>query len=241
MNPPAPHLVFDSTLAKEIYTATQLLSAGLNKITSPDWFASEPAVAFTCLSSGIERVLKLTYGMSTRHDQNAFPTNKALRQLGHDLPQLEGLVTADLTAAAAPSERAYVRLLLEQQTADPYWADILRTIAAWADQSGRYRDLTILTGSTVPDESPSAIWQDLEMRCITDLGLMADIAGPDSRQHLSHMRTRLAQSVVLWWSGIFRSWTHGLLGQDAVSPGTALNPATTRQLSKDLIQHARAL
>lgn len=70
---------------------------------------------------------------------------------------------------------------------------------------------------------------------------MPAIAGPDSRAALVQVRTRLALSVLQWWLAVYRAWTHGLLGADWISPGTALSPVDTRQLATPLVQLVKAL
>ncbi len=70
---------------------------------------------------------------------------------------------------------------------------------------------------------------------------MPAIAGPDSRADLVQVRTRLTLSVLKWWFAIYRAWTHGRLGSDWISPGTALSPVDTRQLATPLVRVVKTL
>ena len=238
---PRPEIIFGLHLISEITTATQLLAVGLNQIVEPRWYAAEPASAFTCMSSGVERILKLTYGFVILDRGQSFPSDKELRQLGHDLAALDNIVRPALGASASTLDKGYVANLLTAVSQDPYWPGVLATLNAWADASGRYRDLTILTGKPAHADRPTAMWDATEGECLVDLDLMTAVGGPDNRTALVEVRTRLALSVLKWWHAVFRSWTHGLLGLERVSPGTALSPADNRYLAPLLIALVKPL
>ncbi|GAA6526897.1 hypothetical protein [Intrasporangium sp. DVR] len=221
-NEPHPDIVFGLHLVNEITTATQLLAVGLNQIIEPNWYASEPATSFTCMASGVERILKLTFGLSASHQGQPFPSAKQLQKLGHDLIALEGFVHPPLTAKARALGKGYVADLLADVGTDPYWPGLLATLDSWASASGRYRDLTILTGEKTHQDPPTALWDATERACLQDLGLWAAIVGPDNRAALVQARTRLALSILKWWHAIFRVWTHGLLGPARLARDCAL-------------------
>lgn len=235
-NEPNEDIVFGLHLVSEIATATQLLASGLNQVIAPTWYASEPAVAFTCISSGVERILKLTYGLGLRANGQSFPAAKTLQKLGHNLISLEELVLPSLIANAQSRGNGYVAALLADVTTDPYWPDLLAALNAWAAATGRYRDLTILTGERVHEDAPTAQWNAVELRCLSDLGLLLAVAGPENRVALVEARTRLAVSILNWWHAIFRAWTHGLVGEEHRSAGTALSPAENRALAPVLVR-----
>lgn len=91
-----------------MYTAAELLTFGLNRTLDPDWGTSEAGSAFTCMASGIERILKLTYGASHLESGKPFPSPSALRRLGHDLAGLDA-VRPDLTGRATRAGKGYAR------------------------------------------------------------------------------------------------------------------------------------
>ena len=236
-----PEIVLGLTLIREADTATQFLAVGLNQLTDSAWLDSEPAAAFTCLSSGVERLLKLTYGFDLVYRGQNFPENNELRRLGHDLVALQGTVYPRLARSADALGKSYVASLLAQSSDDPYWPRILATLNAWAATSGRYRDLTILSGQPIEVDSPVHDWDALEQDCLTDLDLMSALVGPNDRAALVEARTRLARSVLTWWTALFRAWTHGLLGTERVAAGTALSPIASRHLTEPLVELATAL
>lgn len=85
----------------EITTATQLLAVGLNQVVVvPDWYASESATAFTCMASGVEPILKLTYGLDTLHRGRPFPKDETLRKLGP--------MSAHAGTALSPADNRYL-------------------------------------------------------------------------------------------------------------------------------------
>jgi hypothetical protein len=229
-------MLFGFSVINEVSTATQLMATGLNQIVDPDWISAEPASAFTCLASGVERVMKLTYGLDTLNSGALFPNSKDLQRLGHDLMTLDGIVFPRLLASANSSNNDYVLRLLRDVNADPYWPAILATLNAWAAASGRYRDLDVLAGKTAGDP-PHALWDEVELRCTQDLGLLRALFEPEHGGALVRIRTRLAESVLKWWFAVYRAWMHGLIGSDQKSPGTLLSPANTRQLAKALAEH----
>lgn len=238
---PHPNVVFGLHLINEITTATQLLAVGLNQVVEPRWHAAEPASAFTCMSSGVERILKLTYGLAILHDGQSFPSEKDLRRLGHDLVSLDGIVRPRLVDSASTLDEAYIANLLTNVSQDPYWPGLLNTLNVWAGAAGRYRDLTILSGKAAEVDPAEAVWNATELKCLIDLDLMTAVAGPENHTALVQARTRLALSVLRWWHAIFRSWTHGLLGTERKSPGTALSPAENRYLAPPLVALVKPL
>lgn len=125
---PHPDLVFGLHLGKEIDTATQLLAVGLNQTIEPSWHASEPSAAFTCMSSGVERLLKLTYCLALVHEGRTFPSDKDLRALGHDLVALDNVVRPPLLNGARTLAKNYVANSLTQLDEDAYWSDLLTAL-----------------------------------------------------------------------------------------------------------------
>jgi hypothetical protein len=238
-----PHakMLFGFAVINEVESATQLLASGLNQVIDPGWFVRESASAFTCLASGVERVMKLTYGLDVLNGSGAFPSEPELRKLGHNLVKLDGIVFPRLVGHATEAGNAYVEQLLNDAQADPYWPGILAALNAWAAASGRYRDLDFLTGKTAVDDPPWALWEETEQECVDDLGLLSALAGPNNRSALVVVRTRLAESVMKWWFAVYRSWLHGLVGTDQKSPATSLAPASTVQLAKPLARLVKGL
>ena len=188
------------------------------------------------MASGVERILKLTYGASLLDAGQPFPDAHVLRRLGHDLVALDGLVQPDLANRAAWAGKRYVARLLDDVAQDPYWPGLLVTLNAWAASSGRYRDLDRLAGTTPSSDPPWGKWESVERQCLADLGLMSQLAGEHSRAAITQARRRLAWSVLCWWNAIYRAWVHGLLGSERKSAGTALDPRGNGSLESGLVQ-----
>lgn len=234
-------MLFGFSVINEIGAATQLLATGLNQIIDPGWECREPASAFTCLASGVERVTKLTYGLDTLNSGGSFPNEAELRKLGHDLVKLHDIVIPSLVTHATKAGNDYAVRLLRDATSDPYWPGILASLNAWAAASGRYRDLDILAGKTNVDDPPWALWDEAEHRCTEDLKLLRALFEPNNHHSaLLAIRTRLAQSVLKWWFALYRSWRHGLLGDHGSVPSSALSPADTLQLAEPLADLVKA-
>lgn len=120
-------MLFGFSVINEVSTATRLMATGLNQIVDPDWISAEPASAFTCLASGVERVMKLTYGLDTLNSGALLPNSKDLQRLGHDLMTLDGIVFPRLLASANSSNNDYVLRLLRDVNADPRRSSQLST------------------------------------------------------------------------------------------------------------------
>lgn len=78
-NAPDPAIVFGLSLITEMYTAGELMTFDVNRTLDPDWHTGQAGSAFTCLASGVERILKLTYGASLMDAGQAFPDREELR------------------------------------------------------------------------------------------------------------------------------------------------------------------
>lgn len=191
-------------LSSELTTATELIALGLNQIASVKWVARQPGGAFNQLAQGVERVLKLSFGLNKQNKGRVVGAQFGSGGSGHGVITLHTRVMENLlaeTSSAAP----YVHSLLTETLADPHWADILTALDRWAATSGRYRDLDAIRGRPVHGDPPWATWEEAEHRAVTELGgwgnLTDDVFSPGARaddvehhalvaHHLQELATR---------------------------------------------------
>lgn len=235
---PAHEAFLSMSLYSECESSAQLLGHGLTMVASTSWLPREPAAAFTCLASGVERLLKLSYCLSLEAAGEPFPSDKALRDLGHDLAALDTRVAERLaTAASSP----YMARLLNEVTLDPYWPKLLAALGSWADSSGRYRDLAILTGAGPKGDAAWVQWESASHQAASDLDLLVELGGAEADRALAQVRERLAFSILLWWHALHRAWQHDVIGARARQVNLQVDPTRCTHLIPRLATMLRGL
>jgi len=220
VNRPNDQVLQAHHLSNEIATATELLALGLNQAASPKWVASQPGGVFTQLSQGVERVLKVTFWLSEQSHGREVGSKFGSGSGGHALRELNTQVFGVLSAESLRRD-SYVGGLVREINEDPYWPDLLLALDRWATTAGRYRDLDALRGKEADGDPPWVSWENAERRAVTHAGGWADL----SAETLVASRTRMLLSIMRWWHTLYRSWQHGVVGQQGERFANALNPA----------------
>ncbi|MCI4657332.1 hypothetical protein [Cryobacterium zhongshanensis] len=219
VNRPSDQVMRALHLASELTTATELLALGLNQVASPRWQARQPGGAFTQLSQGVERVLKVTFWLNEESHGREVDARFGSGASGHALGELNARVI-DIYLVESRTAMPYVRGLVEEVLSDPYWGDVLLALDRWSATSGRYRDLDALRGRKGMDDPPWASWEEAEHRAVTECGGWADL----TEETLIEGRQRLLLSVMRWWHTLFRGWQHGLVGEQGKQFSSGLDP-----------------
>lgn len=206
-------------LSSELTTATELIALGLNQIANEKWVARQPGGAFNQLAQGVERVLKLSFGLNEQSQGRVVGAQFGSGGSGHGVITLHTRVM-EILLAESSSAAPYVQGLLAETLADPYWADILTALDRWAATSGRYRDLDALRGRQVQGDPPWASWEEAEHRAVTELGGWGSLTD----EVLARAREQMLLSIMRWWHTIYRSWQHGLLGAEGKVFASELSP-----------------
>ncbi|MGA4670619.1 hypothetical protein ACPCG0_12645 [Propionibacteriaceae bacterium Y1923] len=213
-----PHVVKAIGRAIALNEPRAYLAQGLNHLVGDDWEPENPAVPFTLLAAGVERLLKVTWE-AQRLAQGLTTTNAQLANWGHGLVGLWDEVHAPL-----PQDKSrWVGTRFADAETDPYLAGVVRVLEAWAASRGRYRSLAAMVGEAAEEDSPVHMWSELEMECLTDLGLFDGLLSGDQTVP-SQTRARLAISVLVWWEAMFRCWQHGLVNADLKAYAYELQP-----------------
>lgn len=213
-------------LSGELTSATSLLGRGVSILVAETWSQDDSAPMLTCLASGAERVLKLGCVMAFESDGKEWrPAD--LRKLGHELANLRKItddyVRANLSRAACPD---YLKGLMQDIQEDPYLDLVFTALDRWSAAEGRYRDFDILGGVLPGGEDPAfEVWSQAELKVAIDLGLMEKVGDPTKYMAaLLTIRETLAASLLKWWFLQYRVWGHGVVGENAKSWSSCLDP-----------------
>lgn len=218
-NGPSARILRAHHLSSELTTATELMALGLNQAADPKWVARHPGGAFNQLAQGVERVLKLCFGLSEQSHGRDVDAKFGSGGGGHALLTINSIVMETLLAESV-SSTPYMRKLLSETLEDPYWNDTLRALDQWAATTGRYRDLDALRGKPVSGDPAWAPWEEAERRAITELGGWENL----TNEVIALGRERVLFSIMCWWHTIYRSWQHGLVGDEGKIFSGELNP-----------------
>lgn len=229
LNRPNERVLRALHLSSEITTATELLALGLNQAANTKWQARQPGGVFTQLSQGVERVLKVTFGLNEQSHGREVDPKFGSGSGGHALIDLNARVF-DVLQSESRRKTPYIEGLVNETLADPYWPDLLLALDRWAAAAGRYRDLDALRGKELQGDPPSASWDEAEHRAITDAGGWTNLTA----ETLVASRQQMLLSIMRWWHTLYRSWQHGLVGDEGERFSSALDPKNIH-LNKDIL------
>ena len=223
-----------SSIIEAVDRAVVPMSAALDEVISPHWnVVDQGQPTWERLASGVERLGKLTLGLRTEIKTGVFPPDREMKQLWHEVDHIANEVTKAVAEWANANGNQYVEDLARAVEIDPYWSEILEALTtAVSAANGRYRAQGELGGAQPSTDPPSAAWEEAERNAITDLGLMADLSGPQNRQIIVQAREQLAHSILRWWHMVFRAWQHGFCGEDGRRASTEVS-RSNRWVSTD--------
>jgi hypothetical protein len=134
------------------------------------WTEDKAAPAFTCMASGVERMLKLNLGLIALADGDAWPAKALRNTYAHHLDTLaldvRDQMERRVDGATGPS---FIRCLMTEVETDPYWLPLMNVLQEWADSHGRYRDFSILGGSIPATAAPVELWREISSVESTDV------------------------------------------------------------------------
>lgn len=212
-----PDIVQVAHMIQAIEGATRHLAAGVRMVSEPGWQARTGQPAFLEMATGVEKLGKLTCGMWKLEASGDYLSDKESRGLDHNIATLATSVHDEMRARAEADGKAYVSQLARDLDADPYWPDVLATLACAADATeGRYRHEGALGGKTLSGDAPADIWGTAEHKAVTALRLWLEVGSvTEAPAALAKIRAELLRSVLRWWHLAYRGWQHGLAGPKA--------------------------
>lgn len=211
----------------ETGSVQSLLRHGIDQLLEVRYVNADIDPVLTTLSIGVEKLMKLTWGLLEVAAGRSWPSKETMQKQGHGVKCLNDLIDPQLGAAVGLPAQPWVQGLRNGVNSDPYWALILSTLDSYG-RSGRFHYLDQLAEQPQPWQSPRQDWDDLEQAIGEGRpDLLAKLAGNNNK---SWQRARteinqvIAASITAWWEMIFRFWIQGAAGQFGKQHSTAINP-----------------
>jgi hypothetical protein len=202
-------------LARETDDAAGTFSHGLALLRRLHTSARDSAAMFALLSTGAEKLLKLTVGITHLEQTNEWPSREFMQtKMRHRIVLLDqhaGTALRDgISLSIVPG---HMKSAMERVSADPLIGPMLRALDRYATQ-GRFFNLDTLANSPQREPSPSELWEEVLSEVFRSdpdaLGIFAQVAtDPEGRRR---MNDAIADSLELWWQVYQRAWTTGILG-----------------------------
>lgn len=182
----------------------------------------------TVLSIGVEKLLKLTYGLIVEDRDGSWPSKAEMRAVGHDVSGLEAtcrsLLRARVQLAAQPG---YIGGLLDDLDADAHVPKLMMILTKYG-KAGRFAQLDYLSGQPQQGDSPRQMWDQYDTQLASEptaLPLTTAISSEDFRRLVrTPLNTRHREIIDRWREVYFRALIHGVAGQDAKALGWEFKP-----------------
>jgi hypothetical protein len=207
-------------LIHEQEASVSCLRHGLNILLDYRFAANDAEPLLVLLATGVEKLLKLTYGLMKETETGVWPTRQQMGSggWGHDVARLDAncrtLIRSGASRAACPH---YIIGLVDKLNADPYVNAWLATLTRYAT-AGRFFNLDHLADAQQPAPSPRQLWDEL----------LREVAGSDREPTppigsslidrdalVLRAIKRLTHTVWLWWETYNRAWVQGICGSQA--------------------------
>lgn len=225
---PGVLLTKDQQLALIFETGSvqSLLRRGVHQLLDLRYINADIDPVLTTLSIGVEKLMKLTWGLLEVAAGRSWPSKQDMQNQGHGVKSLNKLIDPPLGAAVDLPTQPWVQGLRDGVNNDPYWALTLSALDSYG-RSGRFHYLDQLAEQPQPWQSPRQDWDDLEQAIVNDRPeLLTDLAGSNESWHRARTEINavIAASIKAWWEMIFRFWIQGAASQFGKQNSTAINP-----------------
>jgi hypothetical protein len=208
---PAQH----GALSKEADDATGLFSHGLALLRRLHTSVRDSAAVFALLSTGAEKLLKLTVGITFIEETARWPSRDFMRKkMRHRILLLDQTAREALwrrrNHGTAPGHMDHALAVLD---ADVLLSPMLAALDRYSSD-GRFFYLDTLADNPQPQPSPAELWdQVLHQVLSADPDTLHMIADPKTyAEGRQAMNKPIADSMQRWWQTHQRGWTTGVLG-----------------------------
>jgi hypothetical protein len=217
-------------LDAEVEAAASLLRRGRELWRDYSFASLDAEPLMVLLTTGCEKLLKLTYGLAHADEEGAWPAYAVIKKYGHDLTALDrdcrALIAGRLDRAVHPP---VIAALLDAVAADPHMGQLLNTLTTYAKR-GRFYNLDHLAGSPQETEAPAKMWDQLIDAAFFSRPDLQPLLGKDDeswRRLRQETNALLLASISTWQELYARAWAHGVCGAEA--KGYGLQLLATRQ------------
>jgi hypothetical protein len=203
-------------LSNEIDATATLFRHG-HAILDEYRFASRDAEAvFVCLAGGVEKLLKLTFGLLSLEESGIWPAQATMKHAGHRILELDeatrALISQHHRRSTVPG---LIADLLERTASDPGLSQILATLERYAT-NGRFYNLDLLGGLEQKGDPPQELWEELQLLVVdANPELLEQLAAPDNQAARRTINRIIASSLGTWCELMHRSWITGVCGAEA--------------------------
>jgi hypothetical protein len=205
--------------ADELTAIAQLLDHSddlLGQIRSID---RDAHVLTPVLATGVEKLLKLTYGLLAAHESGSWPTSTEFRtRFGHKVHNLDVTCRQQLRGREGQAAaRGVVSQAREALEADPWLSDLLGLLQSYADR-GRFYNIDVLGDDTKATVSTTTLWNLMEQRRWNSwksrlLSASTGVPGPD--ELAMRRRDEWRKSIRRWRWFYYQCWVQGMCGPEA--------------------------
>jgi hypothetical protein len=210
----------------ETASVRALLRHGVDQLLDAERVDAEIDPVLTTLSIGAEKLLKLTYGLGEIAAARPWPKTKAMKDLGHNLIELNRVVESRLLSIVDMPAQPWMEGLQASLDADRRWPLVLKALSIYG-QSGRFHYLDRLAESAHTWQEPKDAWYDVERAVGRDR--------PDLHARLVHdedfglaarteMNQIIVKTILSWWELVYRYWVQGAVGTAGVRYSEEINP-----------------
>ena len=228
-----PHLDREKAFAliEEMSSARNLLAYGTRVVRTSVFIDTTRDPILTMLSIGVEKLYKLTLGLSSLDTSQTWPTKRQMKDFGHNLVDMHSTVMTELSKRTAVSSE-YVRGLLAEVEADAVVVPLIDTLGRYG-QSGRFYHLDRLGDTPQPWESPTEYWHRMEDVVLQEPQIAAAFTAatefPLTSELWDHLHTlinqRIADSVERLWTMIAVCGRNHALGEAGATFGFEVHPS----------------
>lgn len=219
-------------LSYEQDAAVSCLRYGWGVLSAYRFATNEVEPLFVLLATGVEKLLKLTYGLTVQADTGAWPAQEVMSTKkrggwGHRVADLDAECRKLLrTSASRATYPHYVTGRIDELDADPYVVPWLNALQRYG-VNGRFYNLDHLADAAQREPSPRELWDDLYNSVAFADPEIDSLIGVSSDHYDALVRRttgRLAGSLWLWWETYYRAWIQGACGPMAKQHSGALAP-----------------
>ncbi|KNH15989.1 hypothetical protein ACU18_15410 [Arthrobacter sp. ZBG10] len=215
---------------EEMTSTRNLLAYGTRVIRTAAFLDTTRDPILTMLSIGVEKLYKLTLGLSALDANQSWPTKGEMRAFGHNLADMHTYVMADLSNRTATGTE-YVRGLLADVQTDGAVIPLIATLGRYG-QSGRFYHLDRLGDAPQPWDSPEDYWQRIEDAVTDEPEIAAAYAAAmnDSSNNVlwdqlySSINQRIADTVERLWTMVAVCGRNHALGEAGTIFGFDIHP-----------------
>ena len=219
----------------EIDAARHLLAYGLKVVRSDALTANTRDPIMTMLSSGLEKLYKLTLGLIALDRDNRWASKAEMKQIGHKIGEMHPVVLAELVQRVK-DKPPYVQQSIETVSTDPVLPTIMNCLDSYG-REGRFFYLDLLAGEPQQRSSPHESWRAIETEVLADpdvrLSVKANRSVGDSEQWRTlrlAVGERIDASLTSVWTSIALCARHGALGEAGRVFGLEVHPDSVGRL-----------